>query len=526
MPTRFPGFDDAPANLTVIGSTVDVRTWGSTAEKHKYVFPLGSKTHRETFSDLSDEDRNKFSGATYAASQWDVHGIESVVASGHCTIKIATPLDLSSDAAWIATGESFTVGDTVFKCYKYFYSAAQASAHAALTIPHHSQWSTIVFASGGSLIVDAPEPPCTIIDKASKLRDVTVNNPAIHILSDGSYIATQTASVKSGFVYKSTDHGGTWIRISDGLRQTYCAVYEIGGALYSLGCDAVSGNLAIQKSSDGGYNWSSNTVLFSASETEDGYHGGSSPFVEKDGRLYRAMGDRGGSGTWSILLMSMALTDDPCDPASWTMSNKLYWNPSWLSVSSTRWEEPALIRKADGSLAIIARIDGTADKEYAALIDVNSDTSISFSRVYSMPGAAKRMTIAYDATSGKYWSLVSPFYANTRTLYGLSPTQNRNSLVLISSTDLVNWTRERTCIYSDNAFNNSYHYIDWRFDGNDLVSVFRCSADESRGLPLSYHDSNAFGYFRVKNFRNGGAVPTIFVDTPVISGSPTIPSLM
>ena len=512
--------------MTVSGNTVDVRTWGLTTEKHKYVFPLGSKEHRETFADLSDADRSKFDGATYAASQWNAHGIESVTASGHCRITIATPMDLSSNAAWESDGRSFTVGGKQYRLWYTHYSDAQASSHTAIAIPHDSQWSTIVFASHGSITVNAPQPPCTIIDKASALRDVTVNNPAIHILSDGSYLASQTASVKAGYVYKSTDRGNTWTRISDGLRQTYCAVYEIGGALYMLGCDAVAGSLAVQKSTDGGFTWGSNQVIFSKEGTDDGYHGGSSPFVEKNGRLYRAMGDRGGNGTWSITLLSISLSDDPEDPSAWTMSNKLYYDPSWLSVSSTRWEEPALIKKADGSLAIIARIDGTTDKEYAALIDVNSDTSISLNRVFAMPGAAKRLTIAYDAQSGKYWSLISPFYANTRSLYGLSPTQIRNSLVLISSPDLINWTRERTCIYSDNAFNNSYHYIDWRFDGDDLVSVFRCSADESRGLPLSYHDSNAFGFFRVRNFRNGSAVSTIFVDTPVVSGSPSIPSLL
>ncbi len=494
-----------------------------TSEKHKYVFPLGSKDHRETFSDLSEADRTRFSGATYAASQWNVHGIESVTASGHCTIKIATPLDLSGSGTWIPTGESFSVGGQTFDCYKTFYSAEMASAGTPLSIPHHSTWSTIVFASAGAITVDVPEAPCTIIDKVTTLRDVTVNNPAIHILSNGSYLATQTASVKAGYAYRSTDGGLTWSKISSGLRQTYCAVYEGTGGLYLLGCDAVSGSLAVQKSTDGGATWSANHVIFDKDTTVDGYHGGSSPFVVANGRVYRAMGDR--ADNWSILLLSAPADADLTDPSVWTMSNKLYYNQSWLGVTSTRWEEPALIKKADGSLAILARIDGTTDKEYAALINVNSDTNISFNRVFTMPGSAKRMTIAYDATSGKYWTLVSPFYTNTRTLYGLSPTQNRNSLVLMSSTDLLTWTRERTCIYSDNAFNNSYHYIDWRFDGDDLISVFRCSVDEARGLPLSYHDSNAFGFFRVRNFRSGGAVSTIFVDTPVISGAPSIPSV-
>lgn len=507
------------------GSTIDVRTWGLTSEKHKYVFPLGSKTHRETFADnMSSDDRAKFSGAAYAASQWNVHGIESVTASGHCQITIATPADLSGDPAWTATGETFSVGGTTFYRYKGFYTAAMASASTPMPIPHDATWSTLVFASGGSITVDAPEPPCTIIDYAATLRDVTVNNPAIHILADGSYLASQTASAKKGYVYKSTDHGATWTRISDGLRQTYCAAWQTGGTLYMVGCDNVAGSISIQKSTDGGYTWSANSILFDKDTTVDGYHGGSSPFVEKNGRLYRVMGDR--KDGWSVLLLSADLNDDLEDPAAWTMSNKLYYNTSWLASTSERWEEPALVKKPDGSLAIIARIDAPTDKEYAALIDVNSDTSISFNRVFAMPGSQKRLTIAYDAVSGKYWTLASPFYANTRTLYGLAPGQNRNSLVLFSSTDLVSWTRERTCIYSDNAFNNSYHYVDWRFDGDDMVCVFRCSVDEPRGLAFSYHDSNAFGFFRVVNFRNGGAVPTVFVDTPVIAGAPTIPDLL
>ena len=517
------------------GSTIDVRTWGSTSEKHKYVFPLGSTAHREVFADMTDADRTRFSGATYAASQWNVHGIESVTASGHCKITIATPLDLSGDASWTDTGDSFTIPGTsvVYNCYSTFYSAAMASASTPLAIPHHSTWSTIVFASGGIITVDAPEPPCTVIDKVTTLRNNTINNPAITILSDGSYLASQTFSVTNGCVYKSADRGSTWTKISNQIRQSYCAVYEHSGALYMLGCDAVGGSFAVQKSTDGGYTWSANSVIFSKDGTTDGYHGGSAPFVEKDGRVYRAMGERGGETynaavdrVWGIVLLSASVSSDLTNPASWTMSNVLYYNRSWLGVTSTRWEEPALVKKADGSLVIIARIDGTSDKEYAALIDVNSDTSISFNRVFAMPGAGKRMTIAYDATSGKYWTLVSPFYSNTRSLYGLNPNQSRYSLELMSSTDLLTWTRERTCIYSDNAFNNSYHYIDWRFDGDDLVSVFRLSMDEERGLPLHYHDSNAFGYFRVRNFRSGGAESTIFVDTPVVDGSPSVPSLV
>ncbi len=516
------GFDDASEDLVMHGSTIDVRTWGLTSDKHKYVFPLGDKTHRETFSDLSEEDLAKFSGATYAASQWNVHGIESVSASGHCTITIATPADLSSSTVWTATGESFEIGGETYYLYSAFYSSAMAETDSSLEIPHDDTWSTIVFASKGGITVDSPDPPCTLIDKVSTLRSVTINNPAILIQSDGSYLAFQTANYKAGYVYKSTDRGLSWTKISEGVGGTYGAPYEHDGILYLIGCDRPSGSVTVRKSTDGGYNWSGHCTILP--NTEVGYHGSSSPLVENGSRVYRAMGVR--EGNWGLFLMSAPIGSDLSDPSVWTTSNVLYYDTSWLTSDiSTTWQEAALVRRADGSLCIIMRIDGTKSGEYAALVEVESDTKISFSKVFSMPGAAKRLTIAYDDTSAKYWSLVSPFWSNSKSLYGLSPVQTRNSMVLISSSDLENWKIERTCIYSDNAFNNSYHYIDWRFDGDDLVSVFRMSADEERGLPLNYHDSNALGYFRVKNFRNCSAESTILVDTPVIDGAPAVPDL-
>lgn len=499
-----------------------MRTWGATSDKHKYVFPLGSKEHRETFSDISEEDRNKFSGAKYAASQWNVHGIESVSASGHCEIHIATPLILAESSGWTATGKTFSVGGQIFRCYKRSYTTAQATAGKKLQIPHGDSWSTIVFASGGAIKADAPEPPCTIIDKATSIRSRTVNNPGIHIRPDGSFIAWQTASVTSGYVYKSTDGGENWNCISNQIRQSYNGIWEHSGVLYMFGCDANGGNIVVSVSADGGFNWSENHII--VPKTEGGFHGSSSPCVESNGRVYRAMSEKG-TDTWGVVLISAPMSSDLTDPASWTVSNIVYYNTSWLPLTSTQWEEPALVKRPDGSMCIIMRIDGTVNAEYAALLEVESDRLISFSRIFSMPGSAKRLTIAYDSVSSKYWCLISPFWSNSKSQYGLSPVQARNSMCLISSQNLIDWTLERTCIYSDNPYNNSYHYIDWRFDGDDLVSTFRCSVDEERGLAYSYHDSNGLGYFRVKNFRNGSAVAPILVDTPVTAGLPTVPSL-
>lgn len=477
------------------------------------------------FESFSDADRNRFSGAKYAASHWNVHGIESVSADGHCTIVIAAPMDIDASTGWTAMDQEFTIPNTsiTYKRYKYFYTSQMAAAGTRLAIPHADEWSTMVFGTGGGLVADAPAPPCTIIGKAVAIRSNTTNNPGIHIRPDGTFVAWQTQSVSKGFVYLSTDKGETWTGVSDGLTLTYCGIQEHGGKLYMIGCDANGGNVAMQVSEDG-YSWSDVKVI--VPKTEGGFHGSSSPGLEHNGRIYRAMSEKG-TDEWGVCLISAPQDADLTKASSWTMSNIVYYNTSWLTADvSSGWQEPALVKRPDGSLCILMRIDGTYTKEYAALVEVDSDTSIRFSKVFAMPGAAKRFTIDYDEQSGKYWTLVSPYYVNSRSQYSLSPVACRNSMVLMSSPDLENWTLERTCIYSDNPYNNSYHYIDWRFDGDDLVSTFRCSFEEERGLAYSYHDSNGFGYFRVKNFRNGSAVAPILVDTPVTAGEVLVPDIL
>ena len=72
---------------------------------------------------------------------------------------------------------------------------------------------------------------------------------------------------------------------------------------------------------------------------------------------------------------------------------------------------------------------------------------------------------------------------------------------LCSSLDLKTWTVERELLGSDDPFFHGFQYVDWQFDGDDIVAVIRMAAPEERGLPNRQHDANMLSFFRVENFR-------------------------
>ena len=81
----------------------------------------------------------------------------------------------------------------------------------------------------------------------------------------------------------------------------------------------------------------------------------------------------------------------------------------------------------------------------------------------------------------------------------------RNTLALISSEDLYHWRVERTVLASDNPFFDGFQYVDWQFDGDDLIAVIRLAVEEPRGLPNRQHDANFLVFKRIERFREPGA---------------------
>ena len=115
------------------------------------------------------------------------------------------------------------------------------------------------------------------------------------------------------------------------------------------------------------------------------------------------------------------------------------------------------------------------------------------------PGGSKKFTIRFDPASKRYWSLsnyIPPKFT------GPNPAGTRNTLALIRSADLRNWEVRAVVLQHPDRAAHAFQYVDWQFDGADLVVASRTAFDDGLGGAHSGHDANFMTFHRVENFRN------------------------
>lgn len=78
---------------------------------------------------------------------------------------------------------------------------------------------------------------------------------------------------------------------------------------------------------------------------------------------------------------------------------------------------------------------------------------------------------------------------------------DKNKQPLIGVTVIIKDTFSGTT--TDNAGKYT-QYVDWVFDGDDIIAVSRTAFPETRGLPARQHDANFLTFHRISNFRNAG----------------------
>ena len=139
--------------------------------------------------------------------------------------------------------------------------------------------------------------------------------------------------------------------------------------------------------------------------------------------------------------------------------------------------------------------------------DENTLSTPDDDSVVKLPGGGKKFTIRYDPESRRYWTLANPASADGMKhdgIYssGLTYDLVRNRLVLIYSTDLSTWVQYKQILYDADPFFHGFQYVDWQFDGSDIVAVCRMACPESRGLPVRQHDANFMTFHLIENFRS------------------------
>jgi arylsulfatase len=367
-------------------------------------------------------------------------------------------------------------------------------------------------------VAGVPLPPGVVIDYHPAASRQYLRSPSIAVLPDGDYVASHDffgpgSTRDTTVVFASRDRGQSWQKRSEIKGQWWSSLFVHRGALYILGTSKEYGHVVIRKSDDGGRTWTEPVDRSTGLLADDGkYHCAPVPIVVHRGRLWRAMEDALGPGGWGThfrtLMMSAAEDADLLQAESWTFSNRLPRDPSWVGGKFGGWLEGNAVVTPEGKLVHILRVDfrDERESEKAAIVEVSDDgTTQSFDPAtgfIDFPGGAKKFTIRFDPETRLYWTLanwVPPEQRNP------NPERTRNTLALACSRDLRTWEVRDVILAHPDRQHHGFQYADWLFEGEDLIAVVRTAFDEPDGTQAhNQHDANYMLFVRTIGFRNRG----------------------
>lgn len=498
--------------IDVQGELIDIRKAVSGNE----VFPQNS---RYSFNDnLPLYLKNK----EYAVTLIEYEGVTHLKSDESCEIYIALHYNNLESDIWINTGDSFSLGGGgTYYVYKYLYNPLQEWLEVPGALNNNGM-TTLVFAD--KIVWDNPRklPESVVIARSSNPKSYFLTNPSLTIMPDGDYIASctgpyRTSSKNTVTIFRSTDKGKTWAtQVINSVETNYGNLFVHNGDLYIMGTSGVSGHVTIRKSTDKGVTWTNPIDENSGLLLQGEYHSAPVPVVIHNGRVWRAM-ETNPTGTVdkkAIFVMSASASSDLLKASSWTTTNALDYNTNWdLGTGKIfkQWREGNVVVDPQGNIVNVVRVDEEQIGETAAIATVKGISELSFdpqTDFITMPGGGKKFTIRYDDVSKRYWSLtniVDPvdigkshngFYQK-----GIHCGLIRNRLALISSYNLRTWEVVDTLINYESPFFYGFQYVDWQFDGEDIIAVSRTAFEDVRGLPVRQHDANYFLFHRFTNFR-------------------------
>jgi len=355
----------------------------------------------------------------------------------------------------------------------------------------------------------AVEPPGVVIDHQDPATRQYIGSPSIVMLPRGEMLAThdlfgpgsgQRTSAETR-VFLSRDRGRTWTKTAEFKEQFWSNLFWHRGRVYLMGTSYEYGRIVIRESRDRGRTWSAPAYL-----TEDrGYHTAPMQMIRRGGRLWRSFEwhPEGPWGFFQVFVMSAPEKANLLEAKSWTRTPRLEF-PAGLPASEGRhWLETNLVETPEGKLQAMLRVDNV---ERAAIVRVDEtaavrgEAALTFERTIPLPGGAKKFLIRYDKKTKRYWALATP----ARPEFAMSmksAAATRNTLVLMSSADLVTWREERVIVQHPDAERHGFQYPDWQFDGEDIVAAVRTAWVTETSQPPRAHDANFLTFHRIAGFR-------------------------
>lgn len=458
----------------------------------------------------------KFKGWSFTRLGGGVRSNLTVTGRSDGVVYIATaPGQKGLDTTgWTKTQWTFRYSDrgrTVVTVFTRPLKAGQT-----LSIPQGNWTGGIVIApvikgkSSGPARPDHSKTPGVVIDYIPAPTRTYVGSPSIAVLPDGSYAASHDIfGPRSGRrvtrVFGSDDKGKTWRRRAELDGQWWSGLFVHKGDLYLMGTSKSYGDAVIRRSKDGGKNWTSPKdsdagLLLTGSR----YHTSSMPVLVLNGRIWRTMEDN--TGPWGAgfrsFMMSAPVDSDLLKASSWTVSNRIARDGKWLGGKFGGWLEGNAVATRDGKIVNILRVHSPGGGR-AAVVSISDDgktaTFDPAAGFIDFPGGSKKFNIRFDPKTKLYWSLTNPVLERYRGKNKADRT--RNVLALTSSPDLKNWTIRSIILEHADTHKVGFQYVDWLFEGDDLIAAIRMAYPDGVGGAHNSHDANYLAFYRVKNFR-------------------------
>jgi len=369
---------------------------------------------------------------------------------------------------------------------------------------------------------DFSNVPGKIVAHSPKSSGRYIGSPSLAILPNGHFVASHdffgpesNEHVKAtSRVYRSKNRGRSWKQIAEIEGAFWSKLFVHQGKLYFLGTDRHHGNTIIRHSENGGKEWTmpldSNSGLLLAGE----YHCAPGPAIIHDGRLWRGMESAMGEikkwgKRYGTFMMSIPIDADLLRSENWTFSNILYHNPTYLNGSFGGWIEGNAVVSPAGEMWNMLRVanDDVVAEEKAAIVKVSPDGKISSfdpaTGFIPFDGGSKKFTIRYDHKSNLYWTISNIIPEKMRQAHPKRKTSSiRNTQALLSSKDLINWNLEHVLLRHADVDYHGFQYVDWQFDGEDIIFLSRTAHDDGLGGAHNNHDANFLTSHRIQDFRN------------------------